>query len=76
MSGVVFGGYLFLLDMNTKNEFGNLVKYRYLQNMDTKLKTDIQDNNVTSQDDEYETVCGLELRLEKIHAAIKGLTNL
>jgi len=52
-------------------EMKNIV-YRPLQGRDTKLKTNIQDNDADGWKDEYFTESGLQVRLEKTHAVLKN----
>lgn len=51
------------------------LKYRFLQNSDTNLETNIQNNDEDGQKDQYLTEAGLEMRLEKTHALIYGVTG-
>lgn len=51
------------------------IKYRPLAGRDTKLKTNIQANDADGWMDEYMTEAGLEVRLEKAHAVLKGVTG-
>jgi len=57
----------FLLDMD-------YVYYRPLRGRDTKLRANIQENDRDGWKDEYMTEFGMELRLEKAHAIVKGVT--
>lgn len=50
----------------------NYVNYVHLDGRDTKLHTNIQDNDVDGIKDEYLTECGLEVRLPKTHMLITG----
>jgi hypothetical protein len=63
-----FSGYGFLLDMDC-------FKYRFMNNRDTKLYTNIQANDIDAQIDEYRTEAGLQ----RIHASkcalLKGVTD-
>lgn len=49
--------------------------YRPLADSDTKLKTNIQDNDEDGERDEYLTEAGLQLELEKTHGYIYGVTG-
>ena len=60
LEGDTYGGYAFVLDMNN-------VSYRFLQNRDTKLITNIQTPGTDGRKDEYLTECGLEFILEQSH---------
>jgi hypothetical protein len=51
------------------------VKYRFLQNLDTKLHTDIQQKQEEVHRDEYRTHAGLQLMQEKTHGIVKGVTG-
>lgn len=53
-----YGGYSFLLDMEC-------LKYRFMNNRDTKLYTNVQAPDVDGQVDQYMTECGLQ----RIHPA-------
>jgi len=61
-----YAGYAFLLDMEC-------FRYRYLNNRDTHLKMNIQQNDLDGQADEYLTECGLERRQASRHALLKGV---
>lgn len=60
LEGDTFGGYAFVVDMNN-------VAYRFLQNRDTKLITNIQTPGTDGRKDEFLTECSLEFILEKSH---------
>ena len=60
MEGDTYGGYAFCVDMDN-------VGYRFLQNRDTKLVTNIQTPGTDGRKDEYLTECGFEVILEKTH---------
>jgi hypothetical protein len=66
LEGTIYGGYAFGVDM----EF---VSYRPLR--ETQLKTNIQANDEDGQKDEYITECGLQVKLEKAHGILKGVTS-
>jgi hypothetical protein len=51
------------------------VMYRFLQNLDTKLHIDIQNDDEEVNRDEYRTHAGLQLMQEKTHGLIKGVTG-
>lgn len=63
-----YAGYGFGLDMEN-------IKYRPLQTRDTKLRTNIQANDLDGWKDEYLTEFGVEVRLEKTHGVIYGVTG-
>ena len=50
----------------------NYVNYVHLDGRDTKLYTNIQENDRDGIKDEYLTECGLEVRLPKTHMLITG----
>lgn len=56
-------GQAFIVDMD-------YVKYRPLKGRDTRLKTNIQENDRDGWMDEYLTEVGLQVRLEKVHSKI------
>ena len=62
-----FAGHAFLLDMSS-------FRYRYMNNRDTKLRTNIQAPSVDGQIDEYLTECGLERKQAAKNALLKGVT--
>lgn len=64
----VYAGYGFLLDMES-------LAYRYLNNRDTRLKTNIQDNSADGEEDEYISEVGIELRNEKKNAVLYNVTD-
>jgi len=51
------------------------VMYRFLQNLDTKLHIDIQNDNEEVQRDEYRTHAGFQLMQEKTHGLVKNVTG-
>jgi hypothetical protein len=63
-----YSGYAIGVDMD-------YIAYRPLAGRDTTLKTNIQNNDVDGWMDEYLTEAGLEVRLEKTHAILKGVTS-
>ncbi len=67
LTGTTFGGYAFLLDMN------NLF-FRFLKGRDTKLERNIQDNDEDQEKDQYITEMGLELRSQKTHSIMTGVS--
>lgn len=64
--GAVYGGMGVVLDMEN-------LAYCPLKGRDTKLLTNRQDNDEDSQKDEYLSEFGVEVRLPKTHAIIKGV---
>ena len=51
------------------------IKYRPLKGRDTKLETNLQDNDEDGIKEQYITECGLEFRNPKKHASIYGVTG-
>lgn len=66
LEGATYGGYGIILDMDN-------VSYCPLTGRDTKLLTNRQANDEDSQKDEYLTEFGVEVRLPKTHAIVKGV---
>lgn len=63
-----YAGYGFLLDMSS-------FRYRYLNNRDTKLETNVQAPGVDGVVDQYITEAGLERKQAPNCALIKGVTS-
>ena len=63
-----YASWAFVLDMD-------YIYYRPLRGRDTKLRANIQENDRDGWKDEYMTKFGMEVRLEKAHAIIKGVTK-
>lgn len=63
-----YAGYGFLLDMDS-------FKYRYMQNRDTQLLLNIQNNDVDGQVDQYLTEAGLERKQAAKCALLKNVTE-
>lgn len=61
-----YGGYAALIDLED-------LKYRHLQNRDTRLKMNVQANDSDSQKDEYLTECGLQLGDERKHSVLNDV---
>jgi hypothetical protein len=72
LEGTKYGGYIILVDMDQ-------VAYRYLanddQNRDTKVLTNRQPNDQDGRKDEYLTEFGLEVRQQRTHAVLSGITS-
>ena len=66
--GDIYGGMAVGLDLEN-------LEYRFLQNRDVHLKTDIQANDEDSQINEYIGEIGLQLALQETHAVMKGVTG-
>lgn len=67
LTGTIYGGYAIVLDMKQ-------LKYAFLQGRDTQLQIGVQASGNDSVKDQYLTEAGLERRLEKTHALLKGVT--
>lgn len=65
--GTIYAGYAVVLDMKE-------LKYRFLQGRDTQLEVGIQAKGNDSLKDQYLSEVGLEMRLEKAHAILKGVS--
>jgi hypothetical protein len=66
LEGATYGGYGIILDMDN-------IAYCPLEGRDTQLLTNRQANDEDAQKDEYLTEFGVEIRLPKTHAIIKGV---
>lgn len=63
-----YSGYAYLVDPEQ-------VKYRFLANSDTQLRTNIQDPSADGEEDEYLSEVGLDFRHEKKAALLYGATS-
>jgi hypothetical protein len=63
-----YAGMAFLLDMDC-------FRYRFMKNRDTKLYTNVQNNDIDGQVDQYITECGLERKQAAKCALLKGVTD-
>jgi len=63
-----YAGYGFLLDMEC-------FRYRYMNNRDTQLQTNIQAPDADGEVDQYITECGLERKQAPRHALLKGVLS-
>jgi hypothetical protein len=63
-----YGGYAYALELED-------VVYRYLQNRDIQLETDIQAPGDDAYKDQYICEVGMELHNEQKHAALTGVTG-
>ena len=61
-------GYAFLLDMES-------FSYRFMNNRDTQLQTNIQAPDADGEVDQYITECGLERKQAPRHALLKGVIS-
>ncbi len=69
LDGSYAGSYGIVVDMGS-------VGYRFLQNLDTKLYTDISNRaTISGQTDQYESEVGLYLALEGLHGVIRGANS-
>ncbi len=66
--GAIYGGYAAIIDVEN-------IKYRPLKGRDTKLETNIQNNDIDGRTDQYITEAGLEVRLPQTHALLTGVTS-
>jgi hypothetical protein len=63
-----YAGYAFMMDMES-------FAYRFMNNRDTSLKTNIQAPDADGEVDEYLTECGLQREQAAKHALILGVTS-
>lgn len=63
-----YAGYAFMLDMES-------FKYRFFNNRDTRLETNIQANDADGQIDHYITECGLQRMQSPKHSLLLGVTS-
>jgi hypothetical protein len=63
-----YAGQAYVLDMEC-------FKYRYMNNRDTQLQTNIQAPDADGEVDQYLTECGLERSQAPRHGVIKGITS-
>ena len=63
-----YAGYAFLIDMDS-------VRYRYMNNRDTRLFTNVQAPDVDGEVDQYITECGLERKHAARNALLKGVSE-
>ena len=63
-----YAGYAFLLDMDS-------FAYRFMNNRDTQLQTNIQAPDADGQVDQYISEVGLQRAHAAKHALLKGVTN-
>ena len=63
-----YAGYAFLLDMES-------FRYRFMNNRDTQLQTNIQAPDADGEVDQYITECGLERKQAPRHALLKGVIS-
>ena len=65
LSGAIYGGYGFILDMEN-------IRYAHMEGRDTKLFTNVQANDQDGVIDEYLTECSLEVKLPDTHFLFTG----
>lgn len=63
-----YAGSAYMLDMEC-------FKYRYMNNRDTKLYTNVQAPDADGQVDQYITECGLQREQAPRHGLLKGITD-
>jgi len=63
-----YAGYAFLMDMES-------FSYRYMNNRDTSLQTNIQAPDADGEVDQYLTECGLQREQASKHALLLGVTS-
>ena len=63
-----YAGYAFMMDMEC-------FVYRFMNNRDTSLQTNIQAPDADGQVDQYLTECGLQREQAAKHALLKGVTS-
>jgi hypothetical protein len=68
LEGAVYGGYGIGIDPDN-------IKYRFLDGRDTKLRTDIQANDLDGFEDEYLTEAGIQVQQPKTHGVLTGVTG-
>ena len=68
LTGSVYGGYIVFIDPAN-------VRYCYLDGLDTKLYENIQEADRAGFKDEIRTYASLEVKLEKTHGLIHGITG-
>jgi hypothetical protein len=68
LEGVIYGGYGIAIDPDN-------IKYRFLEGRDTKLRTDIQANDLDGYEDEYITEGGIQVMQPKTHGVLSGVTS-
>ena len=68
LEGATYGGYALAIELEE-------LRYRYLQNRDTKMKTDIQHPGDDFLKDAYLAEIGLEFRQERKHGYVYGVSG-
>ncbi len=63
-----YAGYAFMMDMES-------FAYRYMNNRDTQLQTNIQAPDADGEVDQYITECGLQRTQASKHALLKGVVS-
>ncbi|HET9672662.1 MAG TPA: DUF5309 family protein [Actinomycetota bacterium] len=63
-----FGGYMLAVDPNR-------LRYRFMRNRDTKLRMDIQANDLDGWKDEYLTEVGWQVENPQLHGVGRGITG-
>lgn len=65
----VYAGYAYALDFTDE-----CIRYRFMANRDTKLRTNIQAPDIDGEVDEFLTEAGLELREAPRHSILRGVS--
>jgi hypothetical protein len=68
LEGAIYGGYGIAIDPEN-------IKYRFLEGRDTKLRTDIQQNDADAFEDEYLTEAGIQAMHPASHGVLTGVTG-
>lgn len=66
--GAIYGGYAAAVDLS-------YIKYKYMEARDTKLETNIQNNDIDGRRDQYLTEAGLMVRVPKVHGLLTGVST-
>jgi len=67
-TGDGYGGHMLAVDPNK-------IAYRFMRNRDTKLRMDIQANDLDGWKDEYLTECGWQVSNPQVHGVGSGITG-
>lgn len=75
ISSSTYYSQVLILDMAGDGSNGTLVRRVYLQNRDTDIKENVQENDRDGRKDLIRGECGVQLGLEKSHALWKNITS-
>jgi len=75
VSQSTFNSELVILDLVGDGSNQSLVRRVYLQNRDTHIKENVQENDRDGRKDLIRAECGIQLGLEKSHAVWKGIES-